>query len=465
MRGFVRIVFALIAIFVVLQVVRPSIPSKPATSELQAPPEVKRILEKDCYSCHSDQVRLSWFDQIVPAYWLVRHDIVTAREHLDFSTLGNKPAAVQKATLYEAVNMMQLGAMPLAQFVRLHPEARVTPEDLTTLKAYLSPWAVAANAPDHSTASTPKISATRSAFPEQIHAPISLASVQPELNGFQFDSMFENWKPLSTTDRGDNNTFRFILGNDIAVKAAQSGDISPWPDGARFAKIAWQQEIGADGLVHPGKFVQVELMAKDAQRYKATDGWGWGRWRGLDLKPYGTDARFVNECTGCHMPVRGDDYVYTLPITSANVTGNEVVNKNAAELPATLPYHPLGWSAIAMYVDPIDHTTATLYGNEAAMQAVNMSRANLANGSTGPAYYAGAVLALVVWTQRDDPHWYGGRIPNVPVSVEFVQVPNGKQGAVYRRFAGIGLTEQVASESMSAERTKFMLGLSPVQLP
>jgi hypothetical protein len=142
-----------------------------------------------------------------------------------------------------------------------------------------------------------------------------------------------------------------------------------------------------------------------------------------------------------------------------------VVNKNAAELPATLPYHPLGWSAIAMYVDPIDHTTATLYGNEAAMQAVNMSRANLANGSTGPAYYAGAVLALVVWTQRDDPHWYGGRIPNVPVSVEFVQVPNGKQGAVYRRFAGIGLTEQVASESMSAERTKFMLGLSPVQLP
>jgi len=79
-----------------------------------------------------------------------------------------------------------------------------------------------------------------------------------------FDPNFETWKLLSTADRGDNNTFRFVLGNEIAVTAADSGAISPWPDGARFAKVAWQQEAGPDGLVHPGKFVQVELMLKDA---------------------------------------------------------------------------------------------------------------------------------------------------------------------------------------------------------
>jgi hypothetical protein len=58
--------------FAVLQLVRPSIPVGPGTAELQAPPAVKSILEKDCYSCHSDQRRLAWFDQIVPAYWLVQ---------------------------------------------------------------------------------------------------------------------------------------------------------------------------------------------------------------------------------------------------------------------------------------------------------------------------------------------------------------------------------------------------------
>src|SRR3984885_2970643 len=125
MRTIGKLIVAGVIVFAVLQVVRPSIPAKPSTAELQTPPEVRYVLEKDCYSCHSDQRRLAWFDQIVPGYWLVRHDILLAREHLNFSTLGSKPAAMQKATLYEAVNMIQLGAMPLPKFVRLHPDARV----------------------------------------------------------------------------------------------------------------------------------------------------------------------------------------------------------------------------------------------------------------------------------------------------------------------------------------------------
>ena len=80
--------------------------------------------------------------------------------------------------------------------------------------------------------------------PAEFLRSVSLASVQQEFNGFPFDPDFENWKSISTTDRGDNNTFRFILGNDIAIKAAQSGNISPWPDGTRFAKIAWLQQLG-----------------------------------------------------------------------------------------------------------------------------------------------------------------------------------------------------------------------------
>jgi hypothetical protein len=288
-----------------------------------------------------------------------------------------------------------------------------------------------------------------------------LAAVPPEFNGFPFDPNFETWKPISTTDRGDNHTFRFILGNEIAVKAAQSGNILPWPDGAEFAKIAWQQEPGSDGLIRPGKFVQVELMLKDAKRYKDTEDWGWGRWRGLDLKPYGTDARFVNECTGCHQPVRGNDYVYTLPITAAKIAGEEVVNNRAAVLPPSLPYQPLAWNAITMYVDPKTQTTATLYGNEAAIQSVQ------ARGAAGvaPAYQPGAVLALVTCAQRDDPHWFGARIPDSPQSVEFVQVSAAGQTNSYRRFAGTGLTEDSPSASAAAERTSFVLSLTSARLP
>jgi hypothetical protein len=443
MKSLARLAAVGIVFFLVLQAIRPGIPAPAATAELQAPPEIRHILEKDCYACHSNERRLAWFDQIVPGYWLVRHDILTAREHLNFSTLGTKPAAAQRATLFEAVNMIQLGAMPLPQFTALHPDAKVTPEDLATLKAYLAPWSTP---PAPSSAATPTST-----------APIPLSEVPPEWNGLAFDPTFEGWKVIATTDRGDNNTFRFILGNDIAFKAAQSGNITPWPDGSRLAKIAWQQQLGADGLIHPGKFIQVELMVKDAAKYKAVEGWGWGRWRGLDLKPYGKDAKFVNECTTCHLPVKGDDYVYTLPITTAKVDRQEAVNNHAAALPASLPYQPLGWTPITMYVDPKTHTTATLFGNEAAVHSIN-------SRSASPTYQPGSVLALVTWIQREDPHWFGARIPDAPQSIEFVTVAGPGQ-STYRDFAGNQLTEISFNARISAKFTADILGLTPASLP
>ncbi len=56
------------------------IPAVPARAELAAPPQIRQILRKDRYICHSDQRRLSWFDEIEPAYWLVRKGVPTARE-------------------------------------------------------------------------------------------------------------------------------------------------------------------------------------------------------------------------------------------------------------------------------------------------------------------------------------------------------------------------------------------------
>lgn len=447
MRVIKKLGMATGALFVLAQLVRPVIPAKPAAAEVQVPPAVKQILNKDCYSCHSDERRLAWFDQIEPAYLIARHDILSARSHLTFSTLGSAPPAVRRAKLFEAVNMIQLGAMPLPKFVALHPDARVSPEELAELKAYLAPWATTPSPPGD----RPKRDFTASL--------ISLSAVHPEANGLAFDPSFESWKLISTTDHGDNNTFRFILGNDVAVMPAQSGNISPWPDGTRFAKVAWQQELGEDGLIHPGKFVQVELMVKDARQYKTTDGWGWGRWRDLDLKPYGEDPHLVRECTGCHMPVSGTDYVYTLPITSAHANREQVVNNTAASLPSSLPWQPLGWQPITMYVDPKTHTTATLYGNDVAMQVLERG------GAPGLAYPSGSVLALVTWAQREDPHWFGGRIPDTPLMVESVQISSGGSANVYRVFEGRTLVETHPDAGDAARRTSSILNLKPASLP
>ena len=142
----------------------------------------------------------------------------------------------------------------------------------------------------------------------------ALSTPQPAPNGIAFPSDYKNWKPISSTERFDNNTIRQILGNDIAIKAIAENKINPWPDGATFAKIAWIEQTGADGVIRPGAFFQVEFMIRDSQKYANTLGWGWARWRGADLKPYGKDANFVDECVGCHRPLSDTNYVFTEPI-------------------------------------------------------------------------------------------------------------------------------------------------------
>lgn len=292
----------------VIQFIRPTLDHPPVAADLQAPPEVKQILKNSCYNCHSNETRLPWFDNLAPGYWLVVHDVNNARRHLNFSEIGKLPAAQQKAALYEAVNMIQLDAMPLKSYRLIHPNAIVTPDQLEVLKNWLNP-------PGH--APSPDATAKTDAdaqYDKWIHAAAAPITPQPALNGIAYVPGWKDWKIISATNRFDNKTLRIIYGNDIAMKAIAEHHTNPWPDGTTFAKAAWWQQVDENGDTKTGAFFQVEFMIKDAHKYASTEGWGFARWRGADLKPYGKDAAFTNECTGCHAPLKHNDYVYTFPL-------------------------------------------------------------------------------------------------------------------------------------------------------
>ena len=310
MRFWGKLVVAVVVVGAAMQFVRPKIERPPVTAEIQAPAEVRAVLRNSCYNCHSNETRLSWFDEPAPVYWLVAHDVREARRRLNFSEIGKMPAAVQRGMLFEAVNQIRLGAMPLPSYRQAHPGSAVTAEQLAVLERYLAPFdevAPTANAGQtggHAVGEIPKPGT----------GVVSIRTIEAAPNGLAFLAGYQTWKPISATDRGDNHTLRVILGNDVAVKAIAEKKIMPWPDGAAFAKVAWEAVPDGNGGLQTGKFIQVEFMVKDAKRYASAAGWGWGRWRGMDLKPYGKDAHFTDECVGCHTPVRGNDYVYSLPV-------------------------------------------------------------------------------------------------------------------------------------------------------
>lgn len=131
-------------------------------------------------------------------------------------------------------------------------------------------------------------------------------------NGIGLYPDYLSWEVIAPSFREDKGQIRVITGNEIAVKALRVG-IKPLPDGSVLAKIAWKAEKHPSFPVatEPGAFVQVEFMVKDAKKYKSTGGWGFARFVGADLKPYGKDAGFVAECFGCHTPVASNDYLFT----------------------------------------------------------------------------------------------------------------------------------------------------------
>jgi hypothetical protein len=294
----------------VLQLIRPEFVNPPVTAELQAPPEVKAVLRNSCYDCHSNETALRWFDRIVPPYWLVVQDVKRARQRLNFSTIGAEPPAMQRAELLEAVNQIQMGAMPLPSYIRLHPQAAVTADQLAVLRGYLNPAHTAAP----SAAGPDTVAMADTQYQQWISGRIQPLHVAPAPNGIEFLPDYKNWRAISSTDRFDNSSLRLILGNDVAINAIRENHINPWPDGTTFAKVAWLQQPDGSGVVKTGAFQQVEFMIKDSRKYASTAGWGWARWRGGDLKPYGAGADFTNECVGCHMPLRENDYVFTAPI-------------------------------------------------------------------------------------------------------------------------------------------------------
>jgi hypothetical protein len=145
---------------------------------------------------------------------------------------------------------------------------------------------------------------------------ISMSSVAqgapPESNGIAYPEGWQDWSTIAVSHRTDNNTLRVILGNDVAVEAARSGKISPWPDGAVIGKVVWKEtdlENWPAAKV-PSQFVHAEFMFKDAKKYKETGGWGWARWVGSDMKPFGDG---MQACVACHTPVAQRDWVFSDP--------------------------------------------------------------------------------------------------------------------------------------------------------
>jgi hypothetical protein len=140
-----RIVIILIVFFVGIQFyqIDRDNPEVVAESDFQAPDDIKAILRRSCYDCHSHETHWPWYSYIAPGSWLMARDVADGRDALNFSTWGEDfgdefddeeyTAEMFRDTCWDSIDS---GRMPLWFYLPLHPEAVLTPADLEKLKKW-----------------------------------------------------------------------------------------------------------------------------------------------------------------------------------------------------------------------------------------------------------------------------------------------------------------------------------------
>ncbi len=378
-----------------IQFIRPDIPHPPVTGDIKAPADVANILRVSCYDCHSNETNLKWFDEIAPASWLVAGHIRDGRKALNFSNWDSLAPGDQKANLFLSVNQVMFGTMPLPSYTTFHGDARLTEKDVNTLKTYVSSLAPLR------ISDTSRITVAQQQFRKWVVGALpAVPAVKPAPNGIEYIHNYRDWQIVNITDRFDNGTMRVILGNDVAIDAINKHKTNPWPNGTIFAKVAWEELTDSNSVSNTGELKQVEFMIKDDKQYAQTGSWGWARWKGNDLKPYGKTLTFSEECVNCHKPMKDKDLVFTEAMADADRPDKLL----------KMPQQQL----ISSVIDKKRQTHSVLYGNAIAVQYAR-------SGATGP-YPAGAELRLATWSQQEDAHWFGAKVPSHLQTVEVVKV-------------------------------------------
>ena len=135
---------AVAAVAVVIQFFPPertnpaSDPAASFEAVVKPPAQVSAIIARACQDCHSHRTVWPWYSRVAPASWLVADDVIEARRKFNFSAWARMSPERAQEVLGDMCQEVKAGDMPLWQYRLLHPEAKLSAEDVAAVCA-LSP--------------------------------------------------------------------------------------------------------------------------------------------------------------------------------------------------------------------------------------------------------------------------------------------------------------------------------------
>ena len=113
---------------------------KPLLAGSDVPVPVRAILERACQNCHSENTVWPWYAHVPPVSGVIRRDVTKARAFLDLSKWNDYTEGQRRGFALAIAAATQNRLMPPQRYVWMHGEARLSSDDLESIKA----WALTA---------------------------------------------------------------------------------------------------------------------------------------------------------------------------------------------------------------------------------------------------------------------------------------------------------------------------------
>jgi hypothetical protein len=132
----------ILAIMIIIQFIGNKLPdnsndlSKDFALTENAPEEVKAILSKACYDCHSNQTIYPWYSYVAPVSWLVIKDVKEGRAELNFSEWSDQSKRRKIKILNEMAEEIEDKKMPLPVYTITHRDAKLSDAEIATITAW-----------------------------------------------------------------------------------------------------------------------------------------------------------------------------------------------------------------------------------------------------------------------------------------------------------------------------------------
>ena len=109
----------------------------PLQSDIPAAADVKGVLRRACYDCHSNETVWPWYSRVAPVSWLVVSDVDQGRRQLDFSAWDAYSERQRARKIRKIWEKVQEGHMPPWYYLALHRDARLSERDRAIVRQWV----------------------------------------------------------------------------------------------------------------------------------------------------------------------------------------------------------------------------------------------------------------------------------------------------------------------------------------